>query len=149
MLLWPPILGHNLCHYNDVIMSAMASQITGVSIACSTICSGVDTRASNAGNISISWRHHVFWGSDAVPYFWSKVNIWNANCARATAFIFDTRTGVLAKVSKFWDRKCIDLRRTRTPNLRIHAECSNLLSYQGQTFAMIAIFILSSEKCLP
>ena len=60
MLLWPPILGHNLCHYNDVIMSAMAFQITGVSIACSTICSGVDTRASNAGNISISWRHHVF-----------------------------------------------------------------------------------------
>ena len=34
-------------------------------------------------------------------YFWSKVNIWNVNCARATAFIFDTRTDVLGKVSKF------------------------------------------------
>ena len=69
-------------------------------------------------------------------YFWSKVNIWYVNCVRATAFSFDTRTGVLVKVSKFWDRKCLDLRGTRTPNLRIHAECFSLLSYQGQTFAV-------------
>ena len=34
-------------------------------------------------------------------YFLSEVNIWNINCARATTFIFDTRTGVLGKVSKF------------------------------------------------
>ena len=27
-------------HYNDVIMSAMASQITGVSIVCPNVCSG-------------------------------------------------------------------------------------------------------------
>ena len=31
-------------HCNDVMMSAMASQITGVSIVCSTICSGADQR---------------------------------------------------------------------------------------------------------
>ena len=29
-------------HHSDVIMSAMASQITGISIVCSTVCSGVD-----------------------------------------------------------------------------------------------------------
>ena len=64
-------------------MSALATQITGVSIACSTVCSGVDKkaiktprhrplwgespvtgefpaqRASNAENVSIRWRHHV------------------------------------------------------------------------------------------
>ena len=40
------------------------------------------------------------------------------------------------KCQSFWDRKCLGLRGTRTPNLRIHAECSNLLSYQGQTFAV-------------
>ena len=28
-------------------------------------------------------------------FFLSKVNIWNLNCARATAFIFDTRADVL------------------------------------------------------
>ena len=33
-----------LKHYNDVIMSAMASQITGVSTVYSTICSGADQR---------------------------------------------------------------------------------------------------------
>ena len=42
----------------------------------------------------------------------------------------------LWKCQSFWDRKCLDLRGTRTPNLRIHAECSILLSYQGQTFAV-------------
>ena len=42
----------------------------------------------------------------------------------------------LWKCQSFWDRKCLDLRGTRNPNLRIHAECSYLLSYQGQTFAV-------------
>ena len=32
------------CHYSDVIMGAMASQIIGVSIVCSTVCSGADQR---------------------------------------------------------------------------------------------------------
>ena len=31
-------------HYSDVIMSTMASQITDVSIVCSTFCSGADQR---------------------------------------------------------------------------------------------------------
>ena len=31
-------------HYNDVIMSAMASQITGISIVCSTVCLGANQR---------------------------------------------------------------------------------------------------------
>ena len=31
-------------NYNDVIMGAMASQITGVSIVCLTLCSGADQR---------------------------------------------------------------------------------------------------------
>ena len=70
-------------HYNDVIMSAMASQITGVSIVYLTVSSGSDQRkhqsfsslafvrgnppvtgkfptqrASYAENVSIWWRHH-------------------------------------------------------------------------------------------
>ena len=31
-------------HYSGVIMSVMTSQITGVSIVCSTVCSGADQR---------------------------------------------------------------------------------------------------------
>ena len=34
-------------------------------------------------------------------YISSKVNIWNVNCARATAFVFDSRTDVLVKVSNW------------------------------------------------
>ena len=67
-------------HYNDVIMSVMASQITNLVIVHSTVYSGADQRkhqssaslafvweihrwpaqrASNAEIISIWWRHHV------------------------------------------------------------------------------------------
>ena len=65
-------------YYSDVIMSAIASQITGVSNVFSTVCSGAHqretklrvtgfceknppilfTKASNAENISIWWRLH-------------------------------------------------------------------------------------------
>ena len=38
-------------------------------------------------------------------YFLNKVKIWNVFCAQATAFIFDTRTGVLVKVSTFLRQK--------------------------------------------
>ena len=58
-------------HYNNVIMSAMASQITSLTILYSTIYWGADRRkyqssaslafvASNAENVSIWWRHHVW-----------------------------------------------------------------------------------------
>ena len=66
------------CHYNDVIMSAMASQIASLTSVYSTVYSGADQRkhqrsaslafvvtgevpemASNAENVSIRWRHHV------------------------------------------------------------------------------------------
>ena len=68
-------------HYSHVIMNAMASQITGVSIVCSSACSGADQRkhgstglcegnppvtsgfpsqrVSDAENVSIWWRHHT------------------------------------------------------------------------------------------
>ena len=69
----------SVAHYSDVIMSAMASQITGVSIIYSTVCSGAyqrkhqstasqafvkeltvefpAQRASSAENVSIWLRH--------------------------------------------------------------------------------------------
>ena len=45
----------------------------------------------------------------------------------------------------FWlaNRKYLDMRGTPTPNLQIHAECSNHLSYLGQTFAVPYIWILA------
>ena len=67
-----------LGHYSEGIMSAVASQITGISIVYSIVCSGADQRkhqsyaslafvpvtgefsaqrASDAENVSIWWRH--------------------------------------------------------------------------------------------
>ena len=64
-------------------------------------------------------------------YFRSKLDIWNVNCAWATALISDTWTSVLVESVKFFlDRKYLEPR-TRTPNLRIHAECCNHLRYSG------------------
>ena len=66
-------------HYNDVIMGAIAPQITSLTIVYSTLYSDADQRkhqssgsltfvrefpaqiASNAENVSIWWRHHVGW----------------------------------------------------------------------------------------
>ena len=67
-----------LLHYNDVKMSAMASQITSLTIVYSSVYSGADQRkhqssasqafvtfefpaqkVSNAENVSISWRHQA------------------------------------------------------------------------------------------
>ena len=70
-------------HYGDVIMAAMASQITSLTIICSNVYSGADQRehqklrvtglcagnspmtgefpaqrASKSENVSIWWRHH-------------------------------------------------------------------------------------------
>ena len=53
-------------HYSDVIMSAMASQITGVSMVCSTVC-------------SIWWRHD-WWSSLALTMTGNKYYqvLWNS-----------------------------------------------------------------------
>ena len=78
-------------HYNDVIMGAIASQITSLTIVYSTVYSDADQRkhqgsaslafcagnspatgefpaqmASNAEKVSIWWRHHVI-GSYTTP----------------------------------------------------------------------------------
>ena len=67
------MLSWYLLHYSDVKMRVIKSQITGISIVCSTICSGADQRKhqssasplvagvqfSNAENVSNWWRHHV------------------------------------------------------------------------------------------
>ena len=67
-------------HYSDVIMSTTAFQITGVSVVCSTVCSGADQRKHQLSAslafvrgstsdrcisltkqktfLSIWWRHH-------------------------------------------------------------------------------------------
>ena len=75
---------HLTQHYSDIIMSAVVSQITGVSIVCSTVCSGADQRkyhelqyqrSSNTENVFIWWRHHkgIFMGRTTIQYFQRKV----------------------------------------------------------------------------
>ena len=75
-------------------MSAMASQITGVSIVCSTVCSGADQRkhqscaslafvrrshqwiptqrASDAETLSIWWRHYGIASPALDRIFWNR-----------------------------------------------------------------------------
>ena len=61
------------CHYNDVIMSAMVSQITSLTIVYSNVYQRIyqssallasvmgihRTNSQQRGNVSIWWRHHV------------------------------------------------------------------------------------------
>ena len=49
----------HMCHYSDVIMSTMASQITGVSIVCSTACSGTEQRKHQSSpSLAFVWGIH-------------------------------------------------------------------------------------------
>ena len=69
-------------------------------------------------------------------YTCSKVNIWNLKCVRQTALFSTHDRMFLRKSQSFRDRKCPDLKGTRTPNLRIHAECSNHLRCKDQKLAV-------------
>ena len=87
-------------HYNDVIMSTMASEITSLTVAFWTVhsrrrsnktsklhvtglCEGHSQiagefhaqRASNAENVSIWWRHYAFW-RDISGDWWIPLNGW-------------------------------------------------------------------------
>ena len=88
---------HEASHYSDVIMSAMSSQITSLTIVYSSVYSGADQRkhyssaslafvreihrwpvnspsqrASNAENASVWWRHHEARKSGWHPDRWYK-----------------------------------------------------------------------------
>ena len=53
------LLGTKPIHYIDVIMSAIASQVTGVSIVCSTIRSGADQRKlQSSASLAFVWGIH-------------------------------------------------------------------------------------------
>ena len=49
------------CHYNDVIMSAMASQITSLTIVYSTVYSGADQRKyQSSASLAFVWGIHLW-----------------------------------------------------------------------------------------
>ena len=50
----------HLYHYGDVILSAMASQITGISIVHSTVCSGADQR-KHQSSASLAFVRGIHW----------------------------------------------------------------------------------------
>ena len=89
------------CHYSDVIMSAMASQITIVSHFCSAVCPGADQRKHQSSAslafvwgihrwpedsphngtatrkiFSIRWRHHVYFMRHTGRYPWPSARRW-------------------------------------------------------------------------
>ena len=78
-----------------------------------------------------------WWGSIDIYniYFWSELNNSKLNCARATAFIFDTRTDVLLKVSTFLRQKMSRSGENSNPlnALRniIHLEPTQHCTYSG------------------
>ena len=102
-------------HHSDVIMGTMASQITSLMIVYLAVYSGADQRKHQSsaslafvwgihqwpvnsphkwpviGSVSIWWRHH----SPRKAFCFVKVNIRNANHARATAPIFDCEQSFL------------------------------------------------------
>ena len=59
------MLRHWWGHHNYVIMSAMVSQITGVFIVCSTVCSGTDQRKHQSSTSLAFVREIPWWQVDS------------------------------------------------------------------------------------
>ena len=102
-------------HYNDVIMSAMASQINHRRLHCllkcwfrrrskktsklraTGLCAGNSPvtgefpalKVSNAENVSISWRHHVFVAKlNTHQNNWKQRNLPAKSCSRKVLFFY-------------------------------------------------------------
>ena len=87
------------CNYSDVIMSAITSQITGVSIVCWAVCSGADRRNSKASLAYVRGIHR--WPVDS-PHKGSVIrrmssfddvimaSIWNVNDMDRTSLSLTT-----------------------------------------------------------
>ena len=98
--------------HNDVIMSAMTSLITGVSVVYSTVCSEADEskhqssasladvrgirrlpvnsppqRACNVENVSIWWRHHGLLSPQAISLYSRGRYGWYLKCFKCNLFI--------------------------------------------------------------
>ena len=55
-----------MSQYSDIIMSATASQCAGVSMVCSTVCSGADQRKhQSSGSLAFVWKE--FAGDRWIP----------------------------------------------------------------------------------
>ena len=63
-----------ISHYGDVIVGAIASQITSLTIVYSTVYSDADQfpaqMASDEENVSIWLRHHAYTGTEDMTSFW-------------------------------------------------------------------------------
>ena len=69
-------------HYSDVIMGAMVSQITGLSIVYTTVCSGTDQRkhqrsASLAPVRGIHRRHYVRMAALSIECTWLRTGLYH------------------------------------------------------------------------
>ena len=56
----------NITRYSDVIMGGMASQISGFSIVCSTVCSDADQR-KHLSSASLAFVRVIYWSSLDCP----------------------------------------------------------------------------------
>ena len=59
---------HECAHYSDVIMNAMTSQITGVSIDCTTLCSGADQRKHQSSASLVHFPHEGLVTPKMLPF---------------------------------------------------------------------------------
>ena len=117
-------VGH---HYNDVMMTTMASQITSITVGYSTVYSDADQRkhqnstslafvwgiyrtgefpaqiASNAENVSIWWRHHdgAWW-----PLLWAAKMA--AICFSRNVSTYGLKFTGVQRMNVAWPKMCTE-----------------------------------------
>ena len=95
-------------HYSDIIIGLMVSQITGVSIVCSTVCSGADQRNCQS-SASLAFVRGIHW--------W-LVNSPHKGPAMQKMFPFDDVIMISHNLNQWWPSSlvCIYLNKNNFPN---------------------------------
>ena len=116
-------------HYSDVIMSAMTSQITGVRIVCSTVCTGADQRKhqSSASLAFVTNRSPV-----------NSPNKWPATCKM---FPFDDviMSNILSRY--IWVRACPGYSSVTAFSVMEMKPVRKIFDIISNCFPMIAIYL--------
>ena len=85
------VIAARAIHYSDVIMYVIASQITGVSIVCSTVCSGTYQR-NHQSSASLAFVRGIHrWPVDSPhkgPVTWTCFHLMTSSCTPGSIYMY-------------------------------------------------------------
>ena len=139
--------GTKTLHCSDVIMSAMASQITGVSVVYSTVCSGADHRKHQSSTSRAFVKGIRRWPVDSPhkgPVTRKCFDLITSSCGvtHYTAFTYNGLS------RHYWQKTCIAWPVYNSPESKGWAACCcrNFIDFLCQQHGFISVFVFAATE---